>query len=683
MLSSSLVASLAVVGHSAVSTNVAGASVTPLQQVISMLDTMQVKGKKDKHEEEVAFSAFHEWCDQTQAETKKNIAQAAAQIEQLKADIIKAEADAAELAQEIAELNDKIEKKQDEADKATAIRKNEKADYTATHTDFSESIDAIERALVVLKSREKDVPQSLLQVSQMPELPASAKAVIKSFVQLSNGEPGDQEGVPEANAYEFQSGGVVAILEKLRLKFQDQRLQLQKEEMNSKHNYEMLKQELTDDIKYAKATVEKKTARKAQRQEDAAVAKGDKETTEAGKAEDEQKLSDTLAECNAKSVEFEQNQIVRAEEIKTVAQAIGILQSEAVSGSADKYLPTFVQVRSGSSMAQLRGDAGADVRKQVAAFLQGRAAKLGSKYLALIASHAADDPFGKVKKMIKDLIVKLMEQANSEADAKAYCDTELATNKQTREDKQAEVEELSATIEKNEAASAQLAEEISALSDAVAKLRQEQAEATKLRSEEKTRNTETIADAKAATSAVEKAMQLLKNFYGNAADGFDKSDYGYNFAQGGAGSSIRQEMSQASKVPYKGMQAEHGGIIGFLDVVLSDFARLEAETSSAEDQAQSDYDRYMAETTQDIEVKEAEVGHKTANKQATDATIAKLEKELSLTQEELDAALEYFDKLKPDCVDHGLSYDKRKEMREEEIQSLKEALAILNQQDLA
>merc|ERR1740121_3110751 len=174
------------------------------------------------------------------------------------------------------------------------------ADYTATHTDFSESIDAIERALVVLKSREKDVPQSLLQVSEMAQLPSSAKAIIKSFVQMGSGAPGDQEGVPEANAYEFQSGGVVAILEKLRLKFQDQRLQLQKEEMNSKHNYEMLKQELTDDIKFAKATVEKKTAVKAQRQEDLSVAKGDKATTEAAKAEDEKKLSDTLAACHAK-----------------------------------------------------------------------------------------------------------------------------------------------------------------------------------------------------------------------------------------------------------------------------------------------------------------------------------------------------------------------------------------------
>merc|ERR1719188_1764190 len=86
--------------------------VTPLQKVIQMLDSMQVKGKKEKHEEEVAFSAFHEWCDQTRAETKKNIAEAAAAIEQLEADIVKAEADAAELVEEIKESDKMIEKKE-------------------------------------------------------------------------------------------------------------------------------------------------------------------------------------------------------------------------------------------------------------------------------------------------------------------------------------------------------------------------------------------------------------------------------------------------------------------------------------------------------------------------------------------------------------------------------------------
>ena len=69
------------------------------------------------------------------------------------------------------------------------------------------------------------------------------------------------------------------------------------------------------------------------------------------------------------------------------------------------------------------------VREKLTTFLHGRALELGSRYLALVATHVGADPFVKVKAMIKDFIVKSMEQANSGSDKKAYCDTELATNK--------------------------------------------------------------------------------------------------------------------------------------------------------------------------------------------------------------------------------------------------------------
>ena len=49
------------------------------------------------------------------------------------------------------------------------------------------------------------------------------------------------------------------------------------------------------------------------------------------------------------------------------------------------------------------------------------------------------DPFAKVKKMIDAMITKLLEEANEEADHKGWCDKEMATNKQTRDDKTEEV----------------------------------------------------------------------------------------------------------------------------------------------------------------------------------------------------------------------------------------------------
>merc|ERR1719356_240861 len=600
--------------------------VTPLQQVLNLLDGMVAKGKQEKHEEEVEFAKFHEWCDQTRAVTTKSIEQAKAQIEQLKADIAKAEADAEELAADIAELEASIAQAKAELKDATDLRNKEHADYTATHTDLSQSVDALERAIAVLKSRTADVPQSLLQVQNSPRIPKEARAVIESFLAMSNGDL----GVPEANAYEFQSGSVVALLEKLRLKFQDQRLGLQKEELNSRHNFEMLEQKLTDNIKEDEKNAARKTATKAQRVASAAAAKGDLKSTEDGLAQDEKTLSDTLVACHARSEEYEKNQVLRAEEVKAIEWAMEILSSDEVSGTADKHLPSLAQVS--AALVQLRGNESPEEshrRERLVEFLQGRASKFGSKYLSLVASHASADPFVKVKKMIKDLIVKLMEQANSEADHKAYCDTELATNKQTREIKTAEMDELSARKEKAVATSALLAEEIAELSDAVAELRRQQAEASTNRQKEKAMNAKTVEEAKVAQLAVERATQILKEFYKKAADA--------TLLQGSAG--LREEMAQTAEAPYKGMQSESGGILGFMEVILSDFARLESDTNSAEDQAAAAFEKFMDESNEDIAVKETAINHKKANQQQADANIASLTKEIKLTQDELDAAL--------------------------------------------
>merc|ERR1719183_370843 len=192
-----------------------------------------------------------------------------------------------------------------------------------------------------------------------------AKAVITSFLALGSGS---ESGAPEANAYEFQSGGVVSLLGKLKLKFEDQKLELEKEEMASKANFEVLAQQLTDDIKADTESKDKKTAMKAKRLGDAAQAKGDKKVAETSKAEDEKTLSDTSAECKATSVDFENNQVTRAGEIKAIKKAIEILGSDAVAGGAEKHLPKLIQ-QSGAVFAQLRATNDPQVAKRVAEFL--------------------------------------------------------------------------------------------------------------------------------------------------------------------------------------------------------------------------------------------------------------------------------------------------------------------------
>ena len=50
--------------------------------------------------------------------------------------------------------------------------------------------------------------------------------------------------------------------------------------------------------------------------------------------------------------------------------------------------------------------------------LSRRGEQLGSRLLSAVAAHVSDNPFGKLKKTIKDLIVRLSEEANEETEYK-------------------------------------------------------------------------------------------------------------------------------------------------------------------------------------------------------------------------------------------------------------------------
>merc|ERR1719456_381233 len=104
------------------------AAVTPLGKVVQMLGELMGKAKAEKHNEEVAFSATHEWCDNEKATLTKSIDEASAQILQLSADIEKAESDAKALGDEIAEHNGASAKASADLDSAKAHRGKEHAE---------------------------------------------------------------------------------------------------------------------------------------------------------------------------------------------------------------------------------------------------------------------------------------------------------------------------------------------------------------------------------------------------------------------------------------------------------------------------------------------------------------------------------------------------------------------------
>jgi len=652
-----------------------GSKVTPVQKVIQMMQDMVAKGEKEKHAEQVQFAAYKQFCEDTTIEKTKAIKDANQQIEDLKADIFQYETDAKTLAEEIAVHDEDIAVWTGDLKAATNVRDIEKADFDALHKDLSESIDALERAIAVLKKQAYDRAQaaSLVQIAALKDLnliPEKAKRAIDAFI--ARNQDGDDEtlaiSAPEANAYEFQSQGIIDMLNKLLDEFIAERTKAEKEESDSVHAFEMLSQDLNNNIAQATAAREEKAALKAKKLQAKADAEGDLQDTTTTRDDDTKYLEDLVANCEQKAADFDKRQKLRDEELVAINKAIEIISSSSVKGKHEKHLPQLLQTKA-ASLAQLRSGSTSPAQQRVATYLREQSKIINSRLLAALAVRVDSDPFKKIKKMIKDLITKLLEEANEEATHKGWCDVELSTNKQTRNEKSEMVITLHAEIDELQSSIALLGEQITELTQAVAEIDAAVAKATTIRDAEKAKNTETIADAQEAQEAVAQALTVLTEFYEKAAQA----------------TALVQQQPEAPEIfdePYKGMQASGGGVIGMLEVIQSDFARLEAETKAAETQAQKEYDQFMTDSEVDKTQKTQDIEHKTKLKQDQSKSMVEKQSDLEGTQKELDAALDYYEKLKPSCVDSGVSYEDRVKRREEEIQSLKEALQILNGEDL-
>jgi len=609
-------------------------------------------------------------------------------VNMLAAGIEKAGVSIGKLSDRVQELEEDVGRWNKDTKSATSVRDREAIDYRATAADYAESLDALDGAISTLKQRALKIPQAdlaqvLVQVTKSRVVPASAKHALRAFLQedpLGVEEMPDKRlfnSAPEAYGYEFQSGGVVDILERLKDEFQKKRYELDAEEMKAQHAFEDIAQLLKDSIENADHEIEKKKVVRSKTQENKASLEQDKVQTEADRAEDQQYLAGTTDLCTQKIRDFESRQRLRAGELDALHEAINILSSGTVAGAGDKHLPVFAQ-RTSTILVQMRGGQSEQavqlLQSRVAAFLADRAKSYNSRVLTLAAQQIAANPFVKVKKMIKDMISKLMQEGTEETEHKGWCDTELTTNKQTRDHKTEAVEQLTADREEQTATIAQLTSDIGDLSQAIAELEKAMAESSAERAASKEENAKAIADAQAAQKAVEQAIAVLKDFYAKSADAI-------SFTQ--VEQTPAEDAPETFDKPYRGLMTESGSVVDFMEVILSDFVRLESETESSE-QAQVDaFKRFMFESEKDKALKQNEKGHKEAKRKDTESALAATEEELKLTQTQLDAAIAYYEKLKPTCVDSGITYEERVKRREEEIQSLQEALKILTGTDLS
>jgi chromosome segregation ATPase len=630
------------------------ASVSPVQKVLQMMSEMKAKGEKGMEEETKIFGTYSEWVDDESTKLGFSITTAKKDIDEFLAFIAKADSDVDTLSAGVSELDGEIKNLQGEKSEATALRAQQHEEYVKVSTDYSESVDALRKAIQTLGSKNYDVAQAESMLQRMAASTPGMRRVLAEFLQ-TGGKQEQQRGGPAVAAYEFQSNSIVQLLEKFLDKFKGELADVEEAESNQAHNYEQEVLHLSDTIAYSQKEHEEKSTLKAKRAAESAQAKGDLNDTRNDLAADEKTLSDMKATFAAKTDQYKQNQSVRKDELEAIGKAIEIISDQSVAGSASKHnlglvqKTTFLQLRSASSRVA--------ARDRAAAFLQKRAAALSSQALQSLAAQLNASPFDKVIQMIKDLVAKLKEEAAAEAEHKQWCDEQLKSNKIKREKKTAKVNKLTAGVDGLTEDIASMAKKIATLQKEQSDLAKAMSEATSQRNAEKTKNTQTMEDAAAGEAAVKQALVVLREFYSSQ-------------------SFVQQVPEMAA---YKGMQSAKGGVVGMLEVIASDFARLNADTKAAEYAAATEYATFTADSKA-LNKEKHDLEFKTSMaKDQAEFEKGNTEKDLKSTQKELDSALEYQAQLKPVCLEVHVSYEERVAARKAEIEALKEAYSILDQ----
>jgi len=650
----------------------------PLSKTIELLDSLAAKISAQGEAEAKAYKEYVEWCDDASSNLAYEIKTGTAKKEELGATISKATADIGASDDHIEELAGSISADERELKEASQVRAKEAADFAASEAELVDAIDTLDRAVMVLEKEMKKNPAALAQVnvaSNMNSLLKSLSVVIDAaafpvtdqrklaaLVQARQGggdsEDDDDFGAPAAAVYKSHSSSIFDILEDMKEKAEGQLGDLRKAESSTKHNFQMLKQSLTDQVEADTKDSDEAKASKASSQETKATAEGDLAETVKDLENDKAALATAGQTCMSIAADHEATMKSRSEELAALAAAKKAL-TETSAGAVEQSYSFFQGALSSSSELTTRADlANAEIvhliKKLAKENHSTMLAQLASRIAATIryGTAAGQDPFAKVKSLIADMITKLEGDAKSETNEKAYCDEELAKTAEKKEELNADISKLTSKVDRAAAASAGLKADVTEIQAELAKLSKSQAEMDTIRRETHSEYTTAKADLELGIEGVRKALSVLRDYYGGSA---------------AASASMIQSnndftaMMQQPAMPEQHSKSEGAGgsIIGMLEVVESDFAKDLATEETQEADAEAEYQKTTQINKVTKTIKEQDVKYKTKEFKGLDKTISELSSDKETTGTELAAVLEYDTKIKARCIAKPETYESR------------------------
>jgi len=639
------------------------AAENPIGQVLSLLTKLQNTVITDGETEQKQYEFCAGWCEDQAKQRQYEVKTGKAQVEDLNAAIEKAAADIEATNAKIGDVSQKIATNEADLKAATKVRNDENGSFAKEEKELVETVDTLRRAQSVLSRHLQG--GAFVQTDAMEQFASSMSVILqghifsahdKNAVQAFLQQQEDGVNAPEAAAYESHSRGILDTLADMQDKAEGMLADARKAEMVSQHNFELLRQSLQDELKVQNDAMSNAKKHLGAVSEVKGTAEGDRAATQAALDVDEKYLKDLSAICQQKAVNWEASTKSRDEELKALAEAKRIIQEATGGASGRQYKLIQLSAVDDSTTLSVYDKVKDAVKRLGRQTTDTSLTQLAARIAA--ASTMSTDPFAKVKGLIEDMLARLVQEAQEDASHKAFCDKETAESEAKRDKSQATVAKLTTRIEKATASVAKLKQDIANLQEDLTSIAKSQRDMDAMRESEHSEFVKSEADFKQGLDGVRYALKVLREYYSK---------------QGASAALVQQQWAGT----HSASTDSASGIIGLLEVAESDFARSLAEARANEEDSQNEYDT----TTQDNRELTASKKAATSGKQdevgRLEQAIADADADRAGVNDELNAVLEYLEKLRPQCTTQPESYEERKKRREAEIDGLKQALDIL------
>merc|ERR1719181_2083074 len=356
-----------------------------------------------------------------------------------------------------------------------------------------------------------------------------------------------------------------------------------------------------------------------------------------------------MEKCSTTDAEWEERTKTRQLEMEACSKALAVLSSDEAHDLFTKtFNPAFVQTSENSE----RQTAASKLLKDVAL-------KVDSPRLAAVAMKVKLDAFVRVKKAIDDMIAQLMAEKQDEIKHKDFCVEEFNTNQVQTERKEAEKQDLLALIEDLQLTIKTLTGEIDTLKSEIAELNLNLKRGGEDREKENQEFQKVVADQRASQKLLTAALDILKGVYEKAA------------------------LVQDGQAPPPGFNEykkneNAGGVMGMIQTIINDAKTMESEVIRAEEDAQKAYEDFVKDSNASVKAKQKDIINKSDSRAKAEDDLVEAKKEQHAIKSELEQLANYNAELHSSCDFIMKNFEIRQTARDEEIEALKQAKAILS-----